>query len=1018
MPPPASGNPTEPTPPPPVTTPPPASGNPTEPTPPPVTTPPPASGDPTEPTPPPVTTPQPAGGDPSQPTPPVTTPPPAGDPTQPTPPPVVRLHIANPPQIVRSETPHAFKAIADYSDGSSADVSSGVTWNGISATAYISPEGIAFCNAPGASSVSAQLGSFTTSASFVCIMKQVVPPAGFAEHAQQFDGPFPSWLNIQTTFGAKGDGVTDDTQAFQNALNQLVRNPSVLWVPKGTYVISSTLQMTACLQFSIIGEDPRNTVIKWNGTSGGTMLDIEGCEWFRLARLGWNGQNKAGVVIRIASSLQNGEYYPTYDDIEDQQISQAGTGIEVGFAGETSVERVHFDHNTVAGISLENWNALNFNVIDSLFTDCNVGVTNAAPNVSGAGAFNVSNSVFVRSQTTDMMMWNTGPFSERQNLSFGSNAFFIGGAIGAGANIILQANTIINSKTTPIQIGSPGPIMLIDNYFTGLNRSLNILSEVGYNPLGVFSIGNRYSVTKPFTGQIGLMNSIDDVNELSDSSPQVDIPADVYVPPLSGRPIFEVPLGSSSSVIQQLVNRAASSPNGGVVHFPSGRFWIDQTIDIPESSNLTLTGDGPVTTLASANSLTGPLFRVSGSHAKLENMQIYTVSGLATDTGVEIDIEDRPSTTIHCDQCKTNFANTALRVAGIDNALVDIRIGEINAAVMGADVTGGPARQSGNQTIGRLDAFMSSLDFYRVSDGGHFLVEDGWHDGGQGSRQFTLSGSGIVTHQGGTVYTPTSAPSMTASGFSGSLSLLGVSTNSTLALNQSPNAAAFVAGTVQGAGVPILSTDSSAASVTQLSNFSSINNGTPTPVSDLPSSLLGVESMFSQARTEYVTPRLTSSSGATEIDLHRIVVTSDNVGISIQPKSSLQTSVAYSITSLATTALSSESPSSSCANGYVSMSGAWTLQPGNDGFYGLKNGSAFLSNRARDSLDLTDVGLSEKMSDAGQRWNLRPIGDGSFRIINRANGKALTSDSSGCISLSAESDVVSQKWSVDLAENR
>jgi len=729
-------------------------------------------------------------------------------------------------------------------------------------------------------------------------MKQVVPPAGFAEHAQQFDGPFPSWLNIQTAFGAKGDGVTDDTQAFQNALNQLVRNPSVLWVPKGTYLISSTLKMTACQQFSIIGEDPRNTVIEWNGPSDGTILDIEGCAWFRLARLGWNGQNKAGVVIRIASSLENGEYYPTYDDIEDQQISRTKIGIEVGFAGETSVQRVHFDHNTVAGISLENWNALNFNVIDSLFTDCNVGVTNAAPGVPGSGAFNVSNSVFVRSKTTDMMMGNTGPFSERQNISFDSKAFFIGGAIGAGANIILQANTIINPVTTPIQIGSPGPIMLIDNSFTGLDPSLNILSEVGYNPLGVFSIGNRFFVAHPFTGYIGLMNSIDEAQEASDSSPHVDIPADVYVPPLSGRPIVEVPLGSSSSVIQGLVNRAASSPNGGVVHFPSGKLLIDQTIDIPESPNLTLTGDGTLTILAGTNSLAGPLFRVLGSHAKLENMQISTVSGLVTDTGVEIDIEDRPSTSIHCDQCKTGNAAIGLQVTGIDNALVDIRIGELNAmgGQQGAVVTGGPARQSGGQTVGRLDAFMSSLDLYKVSDGGHFLVEDGWHDSGQGSQQFTLSGSGIVTHEGGTVYTPTSAPSMTASGFSGTVSLIGVSTNSTLTLDRSPKVAAFVAGTVQMAGVPILSRDSSVANVTQLSNFDSVNNGTPKPVSDLPSSLLEVEGMFSQARTEYVTPRLPSSSGATEIDLHRILVTSDNVGISIQPKSSLPTSAVYSLT--------------------------------------------------------------------------------------------------------------------------
>ncbi|WP_433968311.1 glycosyl hydrolase family 28-related protein [Tunturiibacter gelidiferens] len=525
-------------------------------------------------------------------------------------------------------------------------------------------------------------------------MKQVAPPAGFAEHAQQFDGPFPSWLNVQTVFGAKGDGVTDDTQAFQNALNRLVSNPAVLWVPKGNYIISATLRMTACQQFSIIGEDPTKSVIQWNGSASGIMLDLEGCAWFRLARLGWNGEDKAGVVIRIASSLENGENYPTYDDIEDQQISHAGIGIQVGFAGETSVQRVHFDHNTIAGISLENWNALNFNVVDSLFTDCNVGVTNAGPGGSGSGAFNVSNSVFVRSQYTDMMMWNTGPFSERQNISFDSAAFFIGGPIGAGANIILQGNTVINPTTTPIQIGNPGPVMLIDNYFAGLDQSLNILSETGYNPLGVFSIGNVFAVAKPFTGYIGVMNSVDEEQSSTDIIPKVDIPVDVYIPPPSGRPIFEVPLGSSASEIQKLVDSAALSREGGVVHFPAGQFLIDQTINVPDSANLTLTGDGPLTDLAGTISLSGPVLKISGTHVRLENMQLASLGGLTTDTALEIDIADRPSTSVHCDQCKTAFSKLSLQVDEIDNALVDVRIGELNAGSgQAAVVTGGPVRQ-------------------------------------------------------------------------------------------------------------------------------------------------------------------------------------------------------------------------------------------------------------------------------------------------------------------------------------
>ncbi len=32
---------------------------------------------------------------------------------------------------------------------------------------------------------------------------------------EEFAGPFPSWKNVKTDYGAKGDGVTDDTAAIQ-----------------------------------------------------------------------------------------------------------------------------------------------------------------------------------------------------------------------------------------------------------------------------------------------------------------------------------------------------------------------------------------------------------------------------------------------------------------------------------------------------------------------------------------------------------------------------------------------------------------------------------------------------------------------------------------------------------------------------------------------------------------------------------------------------------------------------------
>src|SRR6266566_1201969 len=123
---------------------------------------------------------------------------------------------------------------------------------------------------------------------YAAVFVAAVASAPIAAHAmgdEEFVGPFPSWANVKTKYGAAGDGVTDDTAAIQKALGALGPTNPTLYFPAGTYRITQTLTLAGQIYVNIIGQDPANTTIIWAGSSGGTMLAITGVAYSRFNRL-------------------------------------------------------------------------------------------------------------------------------------------------------------------------------------------------------------------------------------------------------------------------------------------------------------------------------------------------------------------------------------------------------------------------------------------------------------------------------------------------------------------------------------------------------------------------------------------------------------------------------------------------------------------------------------------------------------------------------------------------------------
>lgn len=66
-------------------------------------------------------------------------------------------------------------------------------------------------------------------------------------------------------FGAKGDGVTDDTAAIQNWINYVTANQSTGRLNAGNYKITSTLVFPVTNTFKIVGDGYGSTSITWAG---------------------------------------------------------------------------------------------------------------------------------------------------------------------------------------------------------------------------------------------------------------------------------------------------------------------------------------------------------------------------------------------------------------------------------------------------------------------------------------------------------------------------------------------------------------------------------------------------------------------------------------------------------------------------------------------------------------------------------------------------------------------------------
>jgi hypothetical protein len=143
-------------------------------------------------------------------------------------------------------------------------------------------------------------------------------------------------------FGAIGDGLADDTEKIQNAINEAFVQERTVFFPEGRYRITDSLKIDMAPLFRqeiwLEGVGSRSTIINDSSETGRPALVILNKSQFHVRKLAIVGRNDVvNDAIFIGGSNRSG--YGTLDDLD---LYPNGVGIHFQDTNTVSVDRVRY----------------------------------------------------------------------------------------------------------------------------------------------------------------------------------------------------------------------------------------------------------------------------------------------------------------------------------------------------------------------------------------------------------------------------------------------------------------------------------------------------------------------------------------------------------------------------------------------------------------------------------------------------------------------------------------------------
>jgi hypothetical protein len=240
-------------------------------------------------------------------------------------------------------------------------------------------------------------------------------------------------------FGAKGDGVTDDTVAIQNAIdfsfgpasapngtNYYLNYP--LYFPAGHYIVKAPLMFTQLQGGRITGDGRFSTTIE-NRTGTG-VIATNGCSYSYWDGIALTGTGSATIFDLNWDNSPGGDALQS-NTFQDMSFSGGAIGVNIGADGFMGSENLFLNckwtNHSIAGLKTSNYNALQNTIVGGNISSSALGVWMYSGTVSiyNVGFQQQTNWDIKQDNSANAAIVISGTRTESANFFYGTNGMNI-----------------------------------------------------------------------------------------------------------------------------------------------------------------------------------------------------------------------------------------------------------------------------------------------------------------------------------------------------------------------------------------------------------------------------------------------------------------------------------------------------------------------------------------------------------------------------------------------------------------